>query len=157
MMWTPLEFLAGGWQGTGGGEPGMGDYKRSYEFILNNKFLFVRNMSTYPPQEQNPQGEIHEDWGIFSYDKNREKFVYRQFHKEGFVNQYVLEGHSPDFKEFSFISESIENIPSGWRARESYQVLSPEELIETFELAAPGKDFEQYTQCHLKKINLNTL
>jgi hypothetical protein len=150
-MWTAFEFLAGSWRGRGGGQPGMGEYERSYEFILGSKFLYVRNKSTYPPQELNPTGETHEDWGFISYDKRRDRFVYRQFLQEGFVNHYVLDQHTPDFKEFSFESESIENIQPGWRAKESYQVLSPVEFIETFELAAPGKEFKLYTQCHLKK------
>ncbi len=152
MNWTPFEVFVGTWQGTGGGQPGTADYTRSYEFILNHKFLLVRNQSTYPPQEQNPQGEIHEDWGLLSLDKARETFIFRQFHSEGFVNQYFLERHSPDFTEFSFISEAIENIPSGWRARESYRILSPDEFIETFELAGPGRDFELYSSCHLRKL-----
>jgi len=151
MIWTPFSFFEGRWQGTGGGQPGKSDYERSYEFILSGKFLFVRNKSSYPPQEQNPQGENHEDWGILSYDRGRNTYVYRQFHQEGFVNQYVLEQHSPDYKEFSFVSESIENIPAGWRAKESYRVISPAEFIETFQLAAPGRDFELYTECHLQK------
>jgi hypothetical protein len=78
-------------------------------------------------------------------------FVYRQFHIEGFVNQYFLEYLAPDLQSFSFLSESIENIPAGWRAKETYRVLTPDKFIETFELAAPGKDFEVYTQCHLSR------
>ncbi len=152
-MWTPLEFLAGNWHGTGSGQPGSGQYERTYEFILNHKFLHVRGKSTYPPQEQNPNGEVHEDWGFISYDKGRKTFVYRQFHVEGFVNQYIMEHISQDGKEFVFVSEAIENIPSGWRAKESYKVISPGEFIETFELAEPGKDFELYTQCHLWKVS----
>ncbi len=151
-MWTAFNFLAGNWQGTGSGQPGSGQYERTYEFILNHKFLHVRSKSTYPPQEQNPTGEVHEDWGFISFDKGRKTFVYRQFHIEGFVNQYVLEHISQDGKEFVFVSEAIENIPAGWHAKESYHVISPDEFIETFELAEPGKDFELYTQCHLRKV-----
>ena len=151
-MWTELNFLEGHWQGMGSGQPGSGKYERSYEFILNHKFLHVRNKSTYPPQKQNPDGEVHEDWGFMSYDKLRNSYVYRQFHLEGFVNQYALEYLSPDGTEIVFVSESIENIPPGWRAKESYQVISPDEFIETFELAEPGKDFEVYTRCHLKRV-----
>jgi hypothetical protein len=58
----------------------------------------------------------------------------------------MMEHISQDGKEFVFISESIENIPPGWRGKESYNVISPDEFIETFELAEPGKDFELYTQ-----------
>ncbi len=151
MDWKYLEFFIGDWIGKGGGEPGTGEYERTYEFILNHQFLSVRNKSTYPPQDKNPKGETHADWGIISLDKARDLFVYRQFHSEGFVNQYVLQQSSPDFKEFSFVSESIENISTGWRAKESYRVLAPDEFIESFFLAQPGKDFELYTECHLKK------
>ncbi len=151
-MWAPFKFFEGTWEGTGTGQPGTGYYERSYGFILNSKFLHVRNKSTYQPQEQNLKGEVHEDWGFISYDKVRKTFVYRQFHVEGFVNQYALESISPDSKSFTFVSESIENIPTGWRAKETYKVVTPNEFIETFELAEPGKDYEVYTQCHLRRI-----
>lgn len=150
-MWNSFNFLVGNWYGTGSGQPGSGQYERSYEFILNHQFLHVRNKSIYPPREPNLDGEVHEDWGFISFDKVRKSFVYRQFHVEGFVNQYRLESISPDFLSFSFLSESIENIPPGWRAKESYKVISADEFIETFELAEPGKDFEVYTQCHLMR------
>jgi hypothetical protein len=151
-MWTSLNFLVGSWQGTGTGQPGNSQVERSYQFILNGKFLEERNKSTYPPQNQNPQGEIHEDLGLFSYDKARKTFVYRQFHLEGFVNQYVMDYLAPDGKTIVFTTESIENIPAGWRARETYQVLSPDEFTETFELAEPGKDFELYVKSQFKRL-----
>jgi hypothetical protein len=34
----------------------------------------------------NKTGEIHEDMGMIGYDRARERFVFRQFHVEGFVN-----------------------------------------------------------------------
>jgi hypothetical protein len=45
-----------------------------------------------------------------------------------------------------FVTESIENIPAGWRAKETYQILGPDEFVETFELAVSGKEFELYTE-----------
>jgi hypothetical protein len=151
-MWEPISFLIGKWEGVGSGQPSSGRYERSYEFVLNDHFIFERNKSTYPPQEQNPKGEVHENWGFISYDKGRKNFVYRQFHVEGFVNQFIFETHSSDFQSFSFLSESIENIPPGWRVKESYHLLSPDEFTETFKLAEPGKDYEVYTDCHLKRV-----
>ena len=84
----------------------------------------MKNRSVYKPQEKNPKGETHEDWGFFSYDSARKRFVLRQFHVEGFVNQYSLEDASPDGKPMVLTSESIENIPPGWRARETYRILN---------------------------------
>ena len=151
-MWTNLKFLIGSWRGIGSGQAGSSNVERSYQLILNEKFLEVRNKSTYPPQSQNPQGEVHEDLGLISYDEARKAFVFRQFHIEGFVNQYVMDYLAPDGKTIVFTSESIENIPAGWRARESYLVVNPDEFTETFELAAPGKEFKLYVKSLFKRI-----
>lgn len=95
---------------------------------------------------------MYEDRGFISYDKGRQTFVLRQFHIEGFVNQYVLESRSADGKTLIFVSESIENIPKGYRARETYQLINENEFTETFELAEPGKDFELYSKAVLKRV-----
>jgi hypothetical protein len=126
--------------------------ERSYQPILNDMFLEVSNKSTYPPQSQNPQGEVHEDLGLISYDKTRKTYVLRQFHIEGFVNQYVMDHLAPDGNTIVFTSESIENIPAGWRARDTYRVINPDEFTETFELASPGKDFELYVRTQFKRV-----
>ena len=150
-VWEPLKFFVGKWEGEGEGRPGVSKAEREYQFVLQDKFLEVRNKSVYEPQESNPKGEVHEDWGFFSYDANRKKFVLRQFFVEGYVNQYVLDSLSSDGKTFIFVTESIENILSGWRARETYRILNQNEFTETFELAAPDKDFEVYIENHFKR------
>ena len=151
-IWLPFATFIGTWQGTGGGEPGIGKYERSYGFILGKRFIEVRNKSIYPPTTINPDGEKHEDVGYISYDKVRKTFVLRQFHVEGFVNQYVLDSVSVDRKILVFRTEAIENIPKGWQAKESYLLTSVDEIMETFELAAPGKSFEVYTKVTLHRV-----
>ncbi len=152
-MWTPFNFFIGSWTGTGKGQSGLSQVERTYEFVLNNNYLHVKSQSIYPPQDQNPKGEVHQDMGFYSYDKSRKVFVFRQFHVEGFVNQYALDTLAPDGLTISFVTESIENIPPGWQGRETYRVLNSDEFTETFELAGPGKDFEIYSESHLKRIN----
>lgn len=88
---------------------------------------------------------------MMSFDKSRKNFVLRQFHVEGFVNQYVMTSSSADGKTIVFTSESIENIPAGYRARETYKILGPDEFMEVFEIAEPGKDFEVYSEGHFKR------
>jgi len=149
--WDPWKFFIGTWEGTGKGEPGESKVERSYEFVLEGKFLLAKNKSFYPPQEKNPQGEVHLDWGIFSHDLGRKKFVLRQFHVEGFVNQYVLDSISSDGKTLIFTTEAIENIPAGWKAKETYKLTGNDEFTEIFELAAPGKDFSVYSESYLKR------
>ena len=70
----------------------------------------------------------------------------RQFHGEGFVNQYVGTPGA-DGRSIVFETEAIENIPPGCRARETYRFVGPDEVLETFELAGPGKGFEIYSEC----------
>jgi len=152
-LWLPLKVFVGGWKGKGGGEPGQGDYERTYQFVLNKRFIEIRNKSTYPPSEKNPKGEIHEDVGYFSYDRGRRTFVLRQFHIEGFVNQYKLDSISADGKKIMFISEAIENIPTGWRAKETYEILDDDRIQETFELAEPNKEFRVYSKVTLNRVN----
>ena len=149
-VWEPFKYLVGKWDGTGEGQPGISKVQREYRLVLNDKFLHVENRSVYEPQPRNPKGEIHEDWGMISFDKGRKQFVLRQFHVEGFVNQYVTTSASAG-KAIVFTSESIENIPSGWRARETYKIVSADEFIEIFELAEPGKDFHLYSEGHFKR------
>lgn len=150
-VWLPLKGMLGNWSGKGGGEPGQGVYERSYNVILNKKFIEVRNKSTYPASDKKPNGEVHEDIGYISYDKARKTFVLRQFHVEGYVNQYRLESISSDGKTMVFISEAIENIPPGFKAKETYNFTGEGKFTETFELAEPGKEFEVYTKTDFAK------
>jgi hypothetical protein len=150
-IWQPMKALVGTWKGNGGGELGSGKYERSYRFIFNRKFIEVRNKSTYPPTANNPAGEVHEDLGYISYDKSRKTFVLRQFHAEGFVNQYKLDTMSADRKRFVFVSEAIENIAPGWRATETYELRGDDTFQEMFQLAPPNKPFEPYSTVVLER------
>ena len=106
---------------------------------------------TYPPQPKNPKGEVHEDTGFISYDKAAKKLVLRQFHVEGFVNHYVLDSVSEDGRRVVFVTVAIENIPAGWRGRETYDFVNDNEFVETFALAEPGKDFATYSETHFRR------
>ena len=146
-----IEFLIGRWEGTSEGKPGKGTVRREYTRELSRRFIRVQNRNEYPPQRQTPKGEIHEDEGWFSYDRARKRIVFRQFHVEGFVNQYVEEPESAA-SGIVFTTEAIENVPSGWRARETYVIHGPDEFEEVFELAEAGKPFELYSRAHLKRV-----
>ena len=141
--------LVGRWTGTTEGQPGTGTVERDYERVLGDRFIRVENRSTYPPQPKNTKGEVHRDVGFFSYDRARKAIVFRQFHAEGFVNQYVVDPSSTP-AHIVMTTEAIENIPPGWRARETY-VIQVDRLEETFELAAPGKEFEVYSKNRLTR------
>jgi hypothetical protein len=149
--WQPMRRLLGSWAGDAQGEPGSGRSEREYKLTLRDRFIQVNGTSTYEPQERNPKGEVHEDVGFISYDKAAKKLVLRQFHVEGFVNHYVLESVSEDGRTLVFTTVAIENIPSGWRGRETYQIVSDDEFVETFALAEPGKEFATYSQTRFRR------
>jgi hypothetical protein len=144
-------FLLGRWEGASEGQPGRGKVQREYSPALNGRFIRVRNRTEYAAQARNPKGEVHEDEGFISFDRSRKKLVLRQFHLEGFVNQYVENSPTPG-AALVFTTESIENIPAGWRARETYIVHGPEEIEEVFELAEGGKPFEVYSRSRMKRV-----
>lgn len=150
--WAPLRAFEGKWQGPASGEPGKGISSREYRFELGGKFLSARNTSKWDPKSPGAKPEIHEDFGMFSYDRALKKVVLRQFHIEGFVNEYTLDSVGDDGKRLEFVSVRIENIAPGWRAKESYRVVSADEIVETFLLAAPGRDFEVYSESRLKRV-----
>ena len=145
-----VSFLVGRWEGTVEGQPGKGTVRREYSRVLNGSFIRVVNRSEYPAQEKNPKGEIHEDEGYLSFDRSKKVLVLRQFHIEGFVNQYAEDTTSPATRVV-FNTDAIENIPAGWRARETYVVHGPDEFEEIFELAEAGKPFEEYSRSRLKR------
>lgn len=146
-----LAFFIGKWEGTSDGQPGKGTVRREYARVLNDRFIRARNRSEYAPQPKNPKGEIHEDEGFFSFDKTRKRVVFRQFHIEGFVITYVDAAESSSTKVV-FTSEAIENIPAGFRARETYLVQGPDAFEEVFELAEPGKPFEVYSRTRFTRV-----
>ena len=141
---APLKYFIGKWTGTSEGQPGKGSAEREYKALLRSRVVELTNRNVYPPQAANAKGETHEDVGIFSFDRAAKVIRFRQFHVEGFVVAYA--SAETNEKTLAFVSESIENIPSGYRSKETYTILGPDEFEELFELAEPGKDFQVYSR-----------
>jgi hypothetical protein len=150
-QWAAVRFLLGSWEGTSTGQPGTATVRREYRFALRERFIEERHTSTYAPQEKNPRGEVHEHISYISHDRARKRLVLRQFHVERFVIQYVQESDTSG-GALAFVSEALENTPSGWRARERYVVHGADEFEELFELAQTGKPFEVYSRTRLKRV-----
>ncbi len=149
--WERLRELAGHWGGSGSGMPGTGTVDREYQVILHDQFVFVRNESRFEPQDKNPKGEVHHDWGFYSFDKTRKKVVLREFNGEGYVNQYVLDEIGDDGKRLTFVTESVENGMPGFRARIIIHLDGKNAIREDFDLAFPGKDFKTCVKNKLTK------
>lgn len=149
--WGRVRFMLGSWEGTASGEPGKGTVERTYELVLGGQFIEERNTSRYEAKAPGKEPQVHQHRGFISYDKARKTFMLRHFHEEGFVNLFALNGDKSMPAYLIFDSVSFENLSNEWKARESYEVISPDEFIETFELAEPGKDFAIYSRNHFKR------
>jgi len=149
--WASLRIFEGKWEGATSGEPGKGTTSREYKFELNGQFLWQSDHSVYQPQDPSGKPVDHQDLGFFSYDTTQKKIRWRQFHSEGYVNEYALSQLGVDAKSLEFVTTNIENLP-GFRAKKVYRIVSANEIEETFYLAQPGKDFEIYTTANLKRV-----
>lgn len=149
--WKQMEYFVGKWEGTGDSMGGISKCERVYNWTLQNKFIQHTNKSVFKPQEKNPKGEVHEDMGVFSYDKIRGTFVFRQFHAEGYVNQYTV-SFSEDGKTVTMESEAVENLPKGFRVRYVITIVDDNQFKESFELAGPGKEFACFNTNLMKRI-----
>ena len=146
--WGPYRFLVGHWNGRIGGNLGTGAGERTYEFVVGDIYLMSRHSSHRPPQPESPKGDVHEEIGIFSFDRERNVIVYRQFVAEGYVNTYRCETMD-GANGFVCNTESVES-GSGVRARWTVKRIAPsaseetsEEAFEdTFELGWPGKELQ---------------
>ena len=100
---------------------------------MGETYLLAKNTSRFPPQEKNPDGEVHRDWQFFSYDRTAKKLALRQFHSEGFVIEYVLDLEKGSPKELVFVSKIIENFMG--RARYTLRLRDDDHFEEVFEVA----------------------
>jgi len=137
------QYFLGEWIGHETGRSGIGKGERTYEFVMN-QYLMIHNTSRFEPQEQNPQGEVHQDIDFFSLDRFRKKIVLREFHSEGFVIKYTLDSIYQSPRTYIFNSESFENAPPSFRARLTLIIHSDMEFEEIFYLAPQGKDLEEF-------------
>jgi hypothetical protein len=151
-----VRFLLGRWTGSVQGDAGNGTSTRSYAFTLGGQFIEERDVSTYPAQEKNRKGEVHEHRSFLSYDSRRQALVLRQFRQEGVVDTYVLDPAQSSTNLLVFDGERFENLDSGTRARETYEIYSSDEFVETFEVAEPGKPLELQTRTRFTRVGRAT-
>ena len=152
----PFEPLIGKWKGTGSGSSNnTSAIESSFQFTFNQQYIEVKNQAVFEPTDKYPQGEVHQDWGLISFDKQRKVYVFRQFHVEGFVNQYTLNQEVSTPKKLVFETETIENFVPGGKARWTI-LINSENVIETiFDLQMPGKEYVNYGKNKLERINYN--
>lgn len=144
----PLEWLLGTWEGTATGEPGQGAQTRRYELVLGGQFIMGRNRTAWSKTADHPDGEVHEDLSLISYDRAAKRFVMHVFYVERFVAEY--HGEQQDAGTFVFTADRVQNGPPGMRSRETL-ARDGDELRPRFEVAMAGEDFALYTSEELRR------
>lgn len=147
-----FENLVGKWEGTGEGfGNAQSKITAEYTWLMKKQYIEIKHWSEFDPTPQNPEGEIHEDLGIISFDKARNVVVFRQYHNEGFFNEYVLNESKSNAEILVFETERIENFVPGGRARFTIKIFSGKEIETTFDVGFPGKEMACYGANHLIK------
>jgi hypothetical protein len=140
---APVAWLVGQWEGVGEGQPGTSASTRQAERLHGQRFIMIRGRSVYPRQEVNRSGDVHGQLDIWSFDRARNLLVMRQFDTLGFVSTYVQDRAASVEGGIVLISEQMENVPAGWRARYTFTHPAPDEYHELFELDS-GSGYQRY-------------
>ena len=135
--WVAFEFFAGAWVGEESATFGEGRGERTYELVLQDAYLLSRNRSVFPPHEGLPEGDVHDDWTLLSFDRDRDTYVLRQFNSEGYVNTFVLDAVSSPPEHMIFVLEESENA-RGTAATLTLTRTDADVFEEVFDLTLPG-------------------
>lgn len=149
-----FDFLIGKWKGTGSGFGNEKSViKSEFNFVMEGKYIEVINDSKFEPTAKKPNGEHHIDKGFISYNSTRDLFIFRQFHIEGFVIQYILVDSLSSNSKLVFESEEIENFVPGGKARWVISIVDGNAIETTFDVSMPNKGYQCFGENKLKRIS----
>lgn len=148
----PFAFFLGSWLGSVDNMGREGTIRRTYTVVLDGNFVQFKTRADFDIGEDGVPAEVHQDWGMVSFDNGRDTMVVREFHTEGFVNQYVVKSISEDGRKIVLETESVENGPPGLRARLTLQVLEENEFEETFELASGDEPYRVCVSAQMHRM-----
>ncbi len=147
--WHPFDALVGTWQGVSEGCGLVSDVTHEWGTVLGGRFLQLRTRSQ--PRPESGEAPPHEDIGFLSRDAENDRFVFRQFHTEGFVNTYEVNIQAGEKLALVFDFREVEN-GGGMQARLRLNFTAADEYEMALDLAPPGKDFSPYQQMTMKKV-----
>ncbi|MEM7457666.1 MAG: VOC family protein [Planctomycetota bacterium] len=138
--------MVGSWEGAGTVPAGDAEQSCEGKFIFGGRYLQCTSVSI-------ADGDYHEDVGFFSFDQARERFVYRAFHSEGFINTYLAEIIEEEGgTSITLTAESIENAPPGMKCEETIHVAGSE-LKFTLSVAMGEGPHEQLVSGELQRVS----
>ena len=144
-----LRFLIGHWQGHSEGFGQKSEVEHSYQILFQEQFIQSKTKSTTYAQDGSIK-EVHEDLGMFSFDAERQKVIFRGFYSEGYVNIYVMEDRREDENQLVFTTEKTENA-GGMMARLRMEIIAENEYEMVLDLAPAGGEFKPCQTTRMKK------
>jgi hypothetical protein len=77
--------------------------------------------------------------------------VFRQLHQEKFNGIFLLSASQSRPTKLIFDSVRLDSAPATWKARDIYECISPNEYVETFEVAEGDKPFAVQSRIQFKR------
>ena len=151
--WGIFQTLIGTWIGEGAGFGDVSDITHEWSPVVSGQFLRLQTRSV-----QRQGGEVHEDIGLLSRDRETDSFVFRQFLSEGYVVTYDVgvekAGEPAGSPEGSLIVFRFREAEStgGMQARMRLTFVGNDQYEMVLELAAPGGEFAPCQQMHFSKV-----
>jgi hypothetical protein len=134
-----LSFLAGEWEGVGGGGPGQGTGIFSFQRDLQQRVLVRHNHSAYPAAAGRPAA-VHDDLMVVYTEGEPAKLRAIYFDSEGHVIHYAVQlagsAAPAETRSVVFVSD-VE--PTSPRYRLTYRMTGADAVEIRFEIAPPGK------------------
>jgi hypothetical protein len=150
--WSRLRFLVGEWRGATTGEQGTGTVTHRYRLILSGLYLQEQSMASFPPQPLHPDGAVFSNASFLWHDKIRNTLLFRQMRQDQFNGTFLLStAQSHPTTKLVFESERLDSLPATWKARETFEAVSPNEYIEIFEVAEGDKPFAVRSRVQFKR------
>lgn len=148
-IWGAFNPLLGKWRGESEGFGSTARVKHDWEFVMKGAFLALHTDS----RGEGPRGpEMHEDVGFLSFDRDAERWVFRQFLSEGFVNTFVVKPEEVDgLPAFDFEFLTAESAGS-MRVRMRLVFTSQDAYTMTLDLAGKGGDYATCQTMHMKRF-----
>jgi hypothetical protein len=141
-LWAPFRPLEGSWQGEGEDLDGTSLVSHTWEFVVKGAFLALHT-------DARGEGTVHEDVGFLSRDRDRGRWMFRQFMSEGFVNTFeVVPGEENGLPAYDFLFVAAESA-GDMKVRMRLVFTAADAYVMTLELA--GGD-GGYAACQTTKM-----
>ncbi len=149
--WKPfsdLAWLVGPWSGTASSRGRVGGRVVRFTMELSGNTLVERGSTIFPAEEGRPEESL-EDVGVWTYDRERRKYVASYFFSTGVSGAFEAEIQGDG--TIRLVAPSLLNYESGARARLTLKKAGDSGLDLSMDIAPPGRDFVAYLTSRLKK------